>query len=45
MEEHKKYKGIPISDFPKLYKKEMKAYKESWVKYKDFKHVKKVGIL
>lgn len=45
MEEHKKYKGISISDFPKLYKKEMKAYKESWVKYKDFKHVKKCGIL
>lgn len=45
MEEHKKYKGISIADFPKLYKKEMKAYKESWVKYKDFKHVKKVGIL
>lgn len=45
MEEHKKYKGISISDFPKLYPKEMKAYKESWVKYKDFKHVKKVGIL
>ena len=45
MEEHKKYKGIPIADFPKLYPKEMKAYKESWVKYKDFKHVKKVGIL
>lgn len=45
MEEHKKYKGISIADFPKLYKKEMKAYKESWVKYKDFKHVKKCGIL
>lgn len=45
MEEHKKYKGISIADFPKLYKKEMEAYKESWVKYKDFKHVKKVGIL
>lgn len=45
MEEHKKYKGISIADFPKLYKKEMKAYRESWVKYKDFKHVKKVGIL
>ena len=45
MEEHKKYKGISIADFPKLYPKEMKAYKESWVKYKDFKHVKKVGIL
>lgn len=45
MEEHKKYKGISISDFPKLYKKEMKAYEESWIKYKDFKHVKKCGIL
>lgn len=45
MEEHKKYKGISIADFPKLYKKEMEAYKESWVKYKDFKHVKKCGIL
>ena len=45
MEEHKKYKGISIADFPKLYKKEMKAYKESWVKHKDFKHVKKCGIL
>ena len=45
MEEHKKYKGISIADFPKLYKKEMKAYEESWIKYKDFKHVKKVGIL
>lgn len=45
MEEHKKYKGISIADFPKLYKKEMKAYKESWVKYNDFKHVKKCGIL
>lgn len=45
MEEHKKYKGIPISDFPKLYKKEMKAYEESWFKHKDFKHVKKCGIL
>lgn len=45
MEEHKKYKGISIADFPKLYKKEMKAYEESWIKYKDFKHVKKCGIL
>lgn len=45
MEEHKKYKGISIADFPKLYSKEMKAYKESWVKHKDFKHVKKCGIL
>lgn len=45
MEEHKKYKGIAIADFPKLYKKEMKAYEESWFKYKDFKHVKKCGIL
>ena len=45
MEEHKKYKGISIADFPKLYKKEMEAYNESWVKYKDFKYVKKVGIL
>ena len=31
MEEHKKYKGISISDFPKLYSKEIKQYE------KDFK--------
>lgn len=31
MEEHKKYKGISIADFPKLYSKEIKQYE------KDFK--------
>lgn len=36
MEEHKKYKGISIADFPKLYPKEIKQYE------KDFKRRIKV---
>lgn len=36
MEEHKKYKGISIADFPKLYSKEIKQYE------KDFKRRIKV---
>lgn len=32
MEEHKKYKGIPISDFPKLYSKEIKQYEKDFKK-------------
>ena len=36
MEEHKKYKGISIADFPKLYPKEIKQYE------KDFKRSIKV---
>lgn len=34
-----------IQDYPKYYAKEMEAYKESWVKYRDFKHVKKCGVI
>lgn len=32
MEEHKKYKGIPISDFPKLYSKDIKQYEKDFKK-------------
>ena len=28
MEEHKKYKGIEIKDYPKLFPKEFKAYEK-----------------
>ena len=34
-----------IQDYPKYYSKEMEAYKESWIKYRDFKHVKKCGVI
>lgn len=34
-----------IQDYPKYYAKEMEAYKESWFKYRDFKHVKKCGVI
>ena len=32
MEEHKKYKGISIADFPKLYSKEIKQYEKDFKK-------------
>lgn len=32
MEEHKKYKHIEIKDYPKIFKKEMKKYKEGYEK-------------
>lgn len=34
-----------IQDYPKYYSKEIEAYKESWIKYRDFKHVKKIGVI
>lgn len=30
MEEHKKYKGMEIKDYPKIFKKEIKAYEKSY---------------
>lgn len=30
LEEHKKFKGIDIKDYPKLYKKQMKAYEKNY---------------
>jgi hypothetical protein len=32
MEEHKKYKHIKIKDYPKIFKKEIKKYKEGYEK-------------
>ena len=45
MKEAKKYEGISISEYKTKFKKEIKAYQDSWIKYQDFKHVKKCGIL
>ena len=45
MKEAKKYEGISISEYRTKFKKEIKAYQDSWFKYQDFKHVKKCGIL
>ena len=45
MKEAKKYEGISIAEYRTKFKKEIKAYQDSWIKYQDFKHVKKCGIL
>lgn len=45
MKEAKKYEGISIAEYRTKFKKEIKAYQDSWFKYQDFKHVKKCGIL
>lgn len=45
MKEAKKYEGISIAEYKTKFKKEIKAYQDSWLKYQDFKHVKPIGIL
>ena len=45
MNEAKKYDGISIAEYKTKFRKEIKAYQDSWIKYQDFKHVKKCGIL
>lgn len=45
MKEAKKYEGISIAEYKTKFKKEIKAYQDSWIKYQDFKHVKPIGIL
>lgn len=45
MKEAKKYDGISIAEYKTKFKKEIKAYQDSWIKYQDFKHVKPIGIL